>query len=275
MSTRDNMTNNNGLKEKNSFNKGMFDNKVSLITGGARGIGYQIAKDLASQGSDIIICDIATKQMEESCEKIRALGVRCVGYICDVTNWEQIKAVVDKGIKEFKRIDILINNAGTIRPAEFLNMSEEDWDFLQNVDLRGLVGTTLAVAPYMIEQNYGKIVNVSSMSAFGVYMSGFASYSAAKAAVVDFTKTSARELGRYKINVNGVSPGEIMTELTYQDQTIEEVEIKLKRSEAMAIMGRIGQPEDVANLVLFLASDKASFITGETINIDGGRIDRM
>ncbi|MCK9482230.1 MAG: SDR family oxidoreductase [Bacteroidia bacterium] len=269
------MTNNNGLKEKNSFNKGMFDNKVSLITGGARGIGYQIAKDLASQGSDIIICDIATKQMEESCEKIRALGVRCVGYICDVTNWEQIKAVVDKGIKEFKRIDILINNAGTIRPAEFLNMSEEDWDFLQNVDLRGLVGTTLAVAPYMIEQNYGKIVNVSSMSAFGVYMSGFASYSAAKAAVVDFTKTSARELGRYKINVNGVSPGEIMTELTYQDQTIEEVEIKLKRSEAMAIMGRIGQPEDVANLVLFLASDKASFITGETINIDGGRIDRM
>ena len=141
--------------------------------------------------------------------------------------------------------------------------------------MKGLFLCTQAVAPHMIKQRYGKIVNVSSMAAQGWYMPGFASYCAAKAAVNNLTKFTARELGVYGINVNAVAPGEILTALTYQNQTKEQVEKKLKDSRDMTMVKRLGEPRDVASLILFLASDESSFIAGEIIAVDGGRIDRM
>jgi 3-oxoacyl-[acyl-carrier protein] reductase len=183
--------------------------------------------------------------------------------------------MVQRALEEFGRIDILVNNAGTIHPAGFLEATEQDWDAIQNIDVKGLFLCTQAVAPHMIKQRYGKIVNVSSMAAQGWYMPGFASYCAAKAAVNNLTKFTARELGVYGINVNAVAPGEILTALTYQNQTKEQVEKKLKDSRDMTMVKRLGEPRDVASLILFLASDESSFIAGEIIAIDGGRIDRM
>ncbi|HCG63752.1 MAG TPA: beta-ketoacyl-ACP reductase [Sphaerochaeta sp.] len=269
------MSKNNYIEKKFYLNQCNFGDKVVIVTGGARGIGAQIAREFAAGGAKIVLADISEKQMKDTALELKSNGVRCLTVKTDVTDWNAVQRMVDCCLEEFGRVDILVNNAGTIHPADYFTMAEKDWDFLQAVDLKGVVACSKAVAPHMIKREYGKIVNISSMAAFGVYMPGFSSYSAAKAAVNDFTKTSARELGKFGINVNAVAPGEIMTDLTFQDQSKEDVAKKLERSKAMAMVGRIGMPEDVANLVCFLASDCASFITGEVINVDGGRIDRM
>ena len=269
------MCQDNIKRKKFYFNESAFLDKVVIVTGGARGIGSMIAREFAYSGASLVIADISEERMAQTAKDLGSIGGKCMTLKVDVTDWDSVDQMVETTMDTYGRIDILVNNAGTIRPADYFKMSEEDWDFIQSVDLKGVVACSKVVAPHMIEQKYGKIVNISSMSAFGVYMPGFASYSAAKAAVIDYTKTSARELGKFGINVNGVAPGEILTDLTFQDQRVEEVNKKLERSKQMAMLGRIGTPEDVAHIVSFLASDYASFITGVTVNVDGGRIDRM
>ena len=195
--------------------------------------------------------------------------------LTDVTVKAEIESMVQRTLATFGKVDILVNNAGTIRPVSFLETTEEDWDAIQAIDLKGLFLCTQAVAPHMIKRRFGKIINISSMAAHGWYMPGFASYCAAKAAVNNFTKYTARELGEFGINVNAVAPGEILTALTYQGQDREEAEKKLEHSRAMTMVRRIGKPCDVAFAVLFLASEESSYVAGEIIGVDGGRIDRM
>ncbi len=252
-----------------------FSGKTAVVTGGGQGIGAEIAIELASQGASIALANRKPEGMAKVKEKIINAGGCCIAVPTDITVKKDIQNLFQKVMKEFGRVDVLVNNAGTIRPALFSEMNEEDWDFIQRVDLKGLVFCTQAAAAIMKKQKYGKIVNISSMSAAGVYMPGFASYSAAKAAVNNFTQTSARELGEWNINVNAVAPGEILTDLTYQDQTEEEVKLKLERSTNMTMLKRLGQTKDVAKAVCFFASDESSFITGTILSVDGGRIDRM
>ena len=252
-----------------------FAGKTAVVTGGGQGIGAEIARSLVSQGASVVLVDKRSEGLEKVKNELDGEGARCITIKADITNKNDIERIFKESIIAYGQVDILVNNAGTIRPALFDDMDEEDWDFIQRVDLKGLVFCTQAAARIMKEQQYGKIVNISSMSANGVYMPGFSSYSAAKAAVDNFTQTAARELGEWNINVNAVAPGEILTDLTYKDQTEEEVEVKLKRSTEMTMVKRLGQPKDVADAVCFLASDESSFISGVVLLVDGGRIDRM
>lgn len=248
---------------------------TALVTGAGRGIGKEIALTFAREGANLVLADKASEGMFEVAREIASIGRDAYPIVTDITVREQIISMVAESIRVFGKIDVLVNNAGTIKPVAFMEMTEEDWDFIQNVDLKGLFMCTQIVAGHMIKQKYGKIINVSSMSGRGVYMPKFASYSAAKAGVNNFTQTTARELGPYNINVNAVAPGEIISDLTYQDQTPEEVEKKLERSKSMTMLHRLGSTTDVAQLVLFLSSERSSFITGVVVPIDGGRIDRM
>jgi len=254
---------------------GKLERKIAIVTGGGQGIGEEIVRVFAKEGAYIAIADRVEEGMKKIGREIRSKGGRILEIKADITVNSDINKVIEETISEFGKIDILVNNAGTIHPVEFLDMTEEDWDFIQNVDLKGLFMCTKKVAPHMIKQKYGKIVNISSMAACGVYLSGFASYCAAKAAVNNFTKYSARELGKYSINVNAVAPGEILTSLTYKNQTKDAVERKLKNSKNMTMLKKLGNTKDVASLVLFLASDDSSFITAQVISVDGGRVDRM
>lgn len=254
---------------------GRIAGKVAIVTGAGRGIGAEIARVFAKEGASVVLAARTRTEIDRVAEEVRSLGQKALAVKMDLTVKAEITSMVQRSLEEFGRIDILVNNAGTIRPAGFLEATEEDWDAIQDIDVKGLFLCTQAVAPHMIKQRYGKIVNVSSMAAQGWYMPGFASYCAAKAAVNNLTKFTARELGVYGINVNAVAPGEILTALTYQNQTKEQVEKKLKDSRDMTMVKRLGEPRDVASLILFLASDESSFIAGEIIAVDGGRIDRM
>ena len=227
-----------------------FSGKTAIVTGGAQGIGAEIALSLSREGSSVVLADISKSGMSTVRSQIEKMGMSCLCVRTDVTKRDDVNTLIEQAVERFGTVDILVNNAGTILPAPFLTFSEKDWDFLQRVDLKGAVFCTQAVAPVMIRQNYGKIVNISSMSAFGVYMPGFASYSAAKTAVNNFTQTAARELGEKGINVNAVAPGEILTDLTYKDQTEQQVAEKLERSKKMTMIKRLGQPEDVAKSCL-------------------------
>ena len=249
--------------------------KVAIVTGGGQGIGEEIVRLFAKEGASVAIVDKAEEGMKKVANELRFKHGNVIEIKADVTNSSDIERIVKEIMEKFGKIDILVNNAGTIFPVDFLEISDDNWNFIQNVDLKGLVMCTKNVAPHMIKQKYGKIVNISSMAAFGVYMPGFASYSAAKSAVNSFTQHAARELGPYGINVNAVAPGEILTSLTYKNQTKEEVEKKLINSKNMTMVKRLGNTRDVANLVLFLVSDESSFITAEIISVDGGRVDRM
>ena len=249
--------------------------KVAIVTGGGRGIGEEIVRLFAKEGASVAIVDKAEEGMKKVANELRFKHGNVIEIKADVTNSSDIERIVKEIVEKFGKIDILVNNAGTIFPVDFLEISDDDWNFIQNVDLKGLVMCTKNVALYMIRQRYGKIINISSTSALGEYLPGFASYSAAKAAVNNFTKYSARELGKYNINVNAIAPGEILTSLTYKNQKKDDVEKKLINSKNMTMLKRLGSTKDVANLVLFLASDDSSFITAEIISVDGGRIDRM
>jgi 3-oxoacyl-[acyl-carrier protein] reductase len=183
--------------------------------------------------------------------------------------------MVRTAIEKFKAIHILVNNAGIMRRAPLLELTEEAWDTTINVDLKGVFNCTQVVLPHMIKQRYGKIINISSIAGAGHAGPDLASYAAAKAGVMQLTKVTAREAGQYGINVNSISPGLIATSLGYVDRTKEETEESVEQRKTITLLGRAGMPEDVANLALFLASEESSFITGQVITIDGGRIDGM
>lgn len=249
--------------------------KVAIVTGSARGIGKAIAMKFASEGATVVIDDILIEQAREVASEIRSRGGTAIAFKADVTNKEDIRNLVANTLEKFKGIHILVNNAGITRNKPVLEIGEEDWGAVLDVDLKGVFNCTQAVLAHMMSQRYGKIINISSVNGLGYSNAGMANYSAAKAGVIQLTKVTAREAGPYGINVNSIAPGLIITDILYQGRTKEEVEKLIEDRMKWAVLHRTGRPEDIANLALFLASDDSSYITGQVICIDGGRTDRM
>ena len=243
---------------------GRLDGKVAIITGAARGIGLATARLFAREGARVAIADIDTPRGEAAAAEIRAQGGEARFVPVDVTDPASVQAMVRRVVDAFGRIDILVNNAGVLRDRTLLKMTDEEFDFVINVNLKGVYNCTRAVAPVMVEQGSGVILNASSVVAlYGNF--GQTNYVASKAAVIGMTKVWARELGPKGIRVNAVAPGFIRTEMTagLPEKVVQAV---LERTP----LRRWGEPEDVAYAYLFLASDEARFINGAVLSVDGG-----
>jgi len=245
-------------------------NKVALITGGAAGIGKATAERFAEEGAKVVICDVAEQVGQETAKTI---GRDARFYKMNVTDRAAVQMCVDDIAQKLGRIDVLVNNAGIVRDAQLIKvkdgaltgqMSEADFDLVISINLKGVFNCTQAVAPYMIKQGSGVILNASSVVGLDGNF-GQTNYVATKAGVIGMTKVWARELGRYGIRVNAVAPGFIATDIL---KAMPEKIIEGMKSHTP--LGRMGQPRDIANAYLFLASDEASFITGEVLRVDGG-----
>lgn len=254
---------------------GLLDGKVALLTGASRGLGRQTALTFAREGADIVINALRKPEMEATAQEIRKLGRKTITVQADVSKKDEVKAMVDAAIQEFKRIDILVNNAGIPGRATLLDMTEDVWDRVVDVNLKGPFLCTQAVAPHMIRQRYGKIINISSAEGARGSLKSSSNYTSAKAGVIQMTKTHARELGAYGINVNCVAPGGFVTGMTYIGRTPEQIAAHEEERKRTTCLARMGTAQEMANLILFLASDESSYITAQTISCDGGRFDRM
>jgi NAD(P)-dependent dehydrogenase (short-subunit alcohol dehydrogenase family) len=238
--------------------------KKAIITGAGQGIGRSIALKMAQEGADVVIVEMNPDTGTRTAKEVEALGRRALFVSVDIADQKQVNDMVKEVLRRWGRIDILVNNAGVDRGATLFKVKEEDWDAVLGVHLKGTMSCIQAVALHMIENRYGKIINISSI--YGK-SGGIAeiSYSSAKAGIIGLTKSVARELGRHQINVNVVLPGLTLT------PTIAKMAEKYKN---MIIdqtpLGRIGQPEEIANVVAFLASDEASFMTGAAVEVSGG-----
>jgi 3-oxoacyl-[acyl-carrier protein] reductase len=237
--------------------------KVALITGAGKGIGAAIARRFAAEGAQVILLDVDEKRVSEIAAEINGTGYKAAAYHLDVTDRTAIAALVKKVVNKYQTIDILVNNAGIVRDAMLHKMKEADWDLVVDINLKGAFNMAQAVIGIMREKNYGKIINVSSAGRFGNV--GQTNYSASKEAIVGFTRSLAKENGSKGINVNAVAPGTIETDMYYGIP--ENIRGMMK---IITPLARPGQPEEVANLCLFLASDEASYITGQVIHCDGG-----
>jgi 3-oxoacyl-[acyl-carrier protein] reductase len=246
-----------------------LEGKVAIVTGAGRegkGIGRFVALTLAREGADIVIADYVPEAAEAVAEEVRALGRKAVAVHANVADPADAEAIVQKALDEFGKADILVNNAGITRDALILRMSEQEWDQVIDTNLKGTFNCTKAVARPMLKQRSGKIVNVSSVMGI-IGNVGQANYSASKAGIIGLTKTTARELGSRGINVNAIAPGFIQTAMT--DDLSESVRENIA---AHIPLSRLGTPEDVAKLVLFLCTDDSDYITGQVINVDGGMV---
>ncbi|MFA5068523.1 MAG: 3-oxoacyl-[acyl-carrier-protein] reductase [Candidatus Omnitrophota bacterium] len=241
-------------------------NKVAIVTGGARGIGNEIALALAREGADIALCDVNQQALTGAMSQIEAFSGKCDISVVDVGDYVSCENMVNKTLDKFGRVDILINNAGITRDSLLMRMKEEDWDAVLRVNLKGAFNFTKAACRPMVKQRYGKIVNIASI--IGIMgNAGQANYAASKAGLIGLTKSSAKELASRGINVNAIAPGFIRTPMT-DKLTDEQKGAMLK----LIPMNSLGSPLDVANLALFLVSDSSSYITGEVIKVDGGMV---
>ena len=240
--------------------------KTALVTGGARGIGREIALCLAREGANVVIWDVNPESAKSTAKDIEALGVKADYVQADVTKYNQVEESVNKILDNFQKLDILVNNAGITKDNLLLRMSEADWDAVINVNLKGTFNCTKAAAKVMLRQRSGKIINIASI--IGIIGNfGQANYAASKAGIIALTKTTAKELASRGICVNAVAPGFIQTEMTAKLPA--DIQQKLL---AQIPLNRLGKPEDVAKLCLFLASSESDYITGQVIIIDGGMV---
>ena len=240
--------------------------KVAIITGGAHGIGKETARLFAREGAKVVLADFAAAAGEAAAQEIRAEGGEALFFPVNVTDLNQVQAMVDGTVEKFGRIDILVNNAGITRDAFLTKMSPEQWEQVIAVNLTGVFNCTRAVAPVMIGQGSGRILNAASV--VGLYGNlGQTNYAATKAGVIGMTRTWARELGRKGITVNAVAPGFIVTEMTAK--VPEKVLATMKEKTPL---GRLGLPRDVACAYLFLASDEAAYVNGAVLSVDGGLV---
>jgi len=241
--------------------------KVSIVTGGAQGIGKSIALTLARHGAAVAVVDVNLDAASQAAEEIKGLGVAALAQRVDVVDHAAVAAAVKEVVEKLGRVDILVNNAGITRDGLLLRMKPEDFDLVLSINLKGTFNYTSGVLPAMVKQRSGRIVNVASVMGL-VGNPGQANYSASKAGVIGLTRTTAKEVASRGITVNAVAPGFIETAMTQKLPEAVRAEI-LKR----VPLGAVGQPEDVANGVLFLASDLARYITGHVLVIDGGLIE--
>jgi len=244
----------------------LLEHKVAVITGGARGIGKEIALTFAREGANVVIADINPQSLAEAEKEIATIGVGAMSVSVDVTDFTQVEQMLNKTLDKFKKIDILINNAGITADGLLIRMKEEDWDKVIAVNLKGTFNCTKATSKIMMKQRSGKIVNIASIIGL-IGNVGQANYAASKAGIIGLTKSAAKELASRGINVNAIAPGFIQTEMT----TVLPEQVKAKMLEAIP-MKKFGTPADVANLAVFLASEKADYITAQVVTIDGGMV---
>ena len=244
-------------------------NKVAIVTGARRGMGRTHALILAKEGAKVVVSDMSLDDCQKVVEEIKKQGGEAIAVKCDVTKKEEIEEVVKKTIKTFGKIDILVNNAGILQFKPFLELTEEDWDRMLSVNLKGYFLCAQACAKEMVNQKSGTIINIGSiaMGQVGIGFPGIVHYSASKGGIAAMTEALALEMAPYNIRVNAIAPGAIdtpMTASTKQDPKAMEGTL------ARIPMHRMGKPEEISNAVLFLASDKSSYITGSVIIVDGG-----
>ena len=243
----------------------MLEGKIALVTGAAKGIWRAIALALAADGATVVVNYNGSKERaEQVVEEIKALGADGMAYQCNVADTAATADMVKEVIKTYGKLDILVNNAGITRDNLIMKMSEEDFDAVIDANLKGCFNTIKAVSRQMLKQRAGRIINITSVSGI-LGNAGQANYAASKAGIIGLTKTMARELASRGITVNAVAPGFVDTDMT---QVLPE-NVK-EAATAQIPLGRFGKPEDIANMVAYLASEKASYITGQIISVDGG-----
>ena len=244
----------------------LVKDKVAIITGGARGIGKEIARVFAKEGADMCICDVDEQMLDETTKELQSLGRQAIGIKVDVTNFSQVEKMAQKVLDNFKKIDILINNAGITRDNLLLRMKEAEWDAVLNVNLKGTFNCTKAVSKAMVKQRSGRIVNIASIIGL-IGNAGQSNYAASKGGIISFTKSIAKELASRNINVNAIAPGFIKTDMTAKlSQELQGSMLK------MIPLNKFGETSDVANVALFLASEPSNYITGHVIQVDGGMV---
>ncbi|MBN1868718.1 3-oxoacyl-[acyl-carrier-protein] reductase [Candidatus Sumerlaeota bacterium] len=242
----------------------MLTGKNAIVTGAGQGIGRAIALKLAENGANIVVSDVVAETADKVVEEVKALGRNAIRVVCDVRDAAQCDTLVNQASTALGSLDILVNNAGVTRDNLLMRMKEEDWDFVLSVNLKGVYNCCKSAVRPMMKQRSGRIVNISSVVGL-MGNAGQANYSASKAGVIGLTKTLAKELASRGICVNAVAPGFIQTAMT--DNLSDEAKQKLMD---YIPLQQLGSPDDVANAVLFLASDLASYVTGEVIRVDGG-----
>jgi len=240
--------------------------RVAVVTGSGRGIGEATVRRLSEEGAKVVVTDINEENALKVAEDIKAKGGQAIAVKTDVTKIDEVEALIKKSVESFGKLDILVNNAGFNRDMLIKNMTEKDWDDVIDTDLKGAFLCAKFATSYMVEQKYGKIVNISSRAWHG--NPGQANYSSAKAGIIGLTKSLAWEFGRYNINVNAIAPGIIATDLMRSHPKFDMIK---ERQLANMPIKRVGEPIDVANTILFLVSDESSFISGELIHVSGGR----
>ncbi len=245
---------------------GEFDGKVVLVTGAARGIGQAIAVGLAREGADVALCDLQKDWLSETADQVHKAGCRAECYDMNVADASSVQEGIAAVEKDFGRIDVLVNNAGITKDNLLIRMSENDWDDVLDINLKGAFLTTKAVARLMIKQRSGAIVNVASIIGL-IGNPGQCNYSASKAGIIALTKSCAKELASRNIRVNAVAPGFIKTKMT--DALSEDIQKKMLDGIPLK---RFGEPEDVANVVKFLAGDGAGYVSGQVLTVCGGMV---
>ena len=245
-----------------------FENKVVLVTGSARGIGFGIARAFLSEGAKVALNDVNPAALENARKELASSEESVRAYVSDVSNAAQVKTMVEAIVQDFGTIDVLVNNAGVATPTPYLDLEEKEWDRVMTINLKGAVIVSQQVLRHMITKNYGKIVMVSSLSGKTGGVATSMPYSVSKGGLLVLMRQLAREFGKYNITCNAVAPSFVDTSL------LNDLKLDGKKEElaSLNVIRRLGTPEDVANGVLFLASDASSFITGETINVNGGRL---
>lgn len=247
--------------------------RAAIITGSMGGLGRVYALALAKEGAKVVINDVNQKGIDETVEEIKALGRKCMGIIADISDKVQVDSMVKKVVEKWGRIDILVNNAGgALRtPARFEDVTEKDWDKVMDVNLKGAFFCCKAVLPYMIRQGGGRIINISALAGRTTASLAGIQYTSAKAGLGGLTRHLAKEMGKYGIHVNAVAPGITLSGSRVEGLWKAKSEEEKRRVLASIPLGRLGKGEDIASVVVFLASDEASYITGTTIDVNGGR----